>query len=307
MPEIFRFKRDTAPGRPEVTVWVDLDTRDETTADWIGQDSGLSAEVAQRLLAPDEVSHREIFDDGMLICFHTRGIAPRADDENASSLRMWVDEERIITVHSHDLPSAEAVRAAAAAGEETLAPLDVLAWLIRGDLRQSEEPIARIVGETGDLEDRILAADDERSSEELSDLLRRIIQARRHLVEIRNLLGFINADLTLNLSAGERRALDSAANHVRSHLESLEDCHERSLLLKDHIEGRMADRLNRITYNLTIVATVFLPLSFLTGLLGMNVAGIPDEHDPRGFVIVCVVMVLIAFGSWAILRWRRWI
>jgi zinc transporter len=73
------------------------------------------------------------------------------------------------------------------------------------------------------------------------------------------------------------------------------------------MEAQMNAKLNRITYNLTIVATVFLPLSFLTGLLGMNVAGIPDTHNPQGFVIVCTVMVLIAMGSWILLRWRKWI
>jgi zinc transporter len=50
-----------------------------------------------------------------------------------------------------------------------------------------------------------------------------------------------------------------------------------------------------------MVATAFLPLSFLTGLLGMNVAGIPDEHDPRGFAIVGTAMVRIAFGAWIFL------
>jgi zinc transporter len=70
--------------------------------------------------------------------------------------------------------------------------------------------------------------------------------------------------------------------------------------------GTIRRRGLKSPYNPSIVATVFLPLSFLAGLLGMNVAGIPDEHDPRAFVIVCRAMVLIAIGSWMFLRGRRW-
>jgi zinc transporter len=48
------------------------------------------------------------------------------------------------------------------------------------------------------------------------------------------------------------------------------------------------------TYRFTWVATVFLPLSFLTGLLGINAAGIPGAHDPLAFWLVCSVFCVIA-------------
>ncbi len=124
---------------------------------------------------------------------------------------------------------------------------------------------------------------------------------------LRNLLGFVTVDDTLPISKKELRALESAKRQVLGYLESLEECHERAQLLHDQIESQMADRLNRITYNLNILATVFLPLGFLTGLFGMSVAGIPDAHNPWAFAIICVVMIFMAIASWMFLRWRRWI
>jgi hypothetical protein len=47
---------------------------------------------------------------------------------------------------------------------------------------------------------------------------------------------------------------------------------------------------------------VFLPLSFITGLLGMNVGGIPDEHNPLGFWLVTGLSILIAVVAWSWLR-----
>ncbi len=63
----------------------------------------------------------------------------------------------------------------------------------------------------------------------------------------------------------------------------------------------------RATYNLTIVATVFLPLTFVTGLLGMNVAGIPESHTPAGFWIVVGALIVLATASWGWLRWKKWL
>jgi zinc transporter len=162
-----------------------------------------------------------------------------------------------------------------------------------------------VSNETDELEEQILESIDDADAAQLDIVRRKTIRARRQLLALRNLLVFILSDQSLFVSDDDRPAMQSVTGRVRDYLEILEGCHERAHLLRDQIESQMNARLNQITYNLTIVATVFLPLSFLTGLLGMNVAGIPDEHDPRGFVIVCTVMVLIAIGSWIFLRWRR--
>jgi zinc transporter len=300
-------KRQASDNENVVTTWVDLDIRDGDTTGWIERESGLSKEVAQRLLERNELSRREIMDGGLLICFHTQKISARAGETGSISLRIWIEKDRVITVRSESLPACEALHSAAAEGSGSWAPFEILAFLTSSNLRLMEELISDALVHIGDLEDEVLAAEEDSVSEALDELRRKTIRARRHLVILRNLLVFITSDQSLALSKGEQRALEAATNHVRNYLDCLEDCHERAHLLQDQVEARMAARLNRITYNLTIVATVFLPLGFLTGLLGMNVAGIPDEHNPWGFFIVCVVMIVIAGGSWLFFRWRRWI
>jgi len=59
-------------------------------------------------------------------------------------------------------------------------------------------------------------------------------------------------------------------------------------------------------YVLSIVAAIFLPLSFVKGLLGINVGGIPGADSALGFPAVIVLMLVIAAGIWALFRWRRW-
>jgi zinc transporter len=60
-------------------------------------------------------------------------------------------------------------------------------------------------------------------------------------------------------------------------------------------------------YVLSVVAAVFLPLTFVTGLLGMNVGGLPGVDSHEGFLRSIVVMIVAGAGLLAFFRWKRWL
>ena len=76
--------------------------------------------------------------------------------------------------------------------------------------------------------------------------------------------------------------------------------------LEEMISARLADDMNRKTYLFTIVAVIFLPLGFLTGLLGVNVGGVPGLEEPQAFVWLILACLTISLGMLAFFRWRRW-
>jgi len=67
------------------------------------------------------------------------------------------------------------------------------------------------------------------------------------------------------------------------------------------------ERMNRTMYLLAIITGFFLPLSFLTGLLGINVGGIPGAEFSYGFVVACLLIGGVALLQWWILRRLRWV
>ena len=60
-------------------------------------------------------------------------------------------------------------------------------------------------------------------------------------------------------------------------------------------------------YVLSVVAAIFLPLTFVTGLLGMNVGGLPGIESPRGFIIALVIMVATSAVMLVYFRFRKWL
>jgi hypothetical protein len=58
---------------------------------------------------------------------------------------------------------------------------------------------------------------------------------------------------------------------------------------------------------LTVLSAIVMPLSFVTGLLGVNLGGIPAHDKSWAFAALCLVLVLIAMGEYLLLRRLRWV
>ena len=78
-------------------------------------------------------------------------------------------------------------------------------------------------------------------------------------------------------------------------MEELDSVRDRSVVLHEELASRLSDQINKRMYVLSLVATIFMPLSFLTGLLGVNLGGIPGADSRWGFLIF-VGMILGVFA-----------
>ena len=95
------------------------------------------------------------------------------------------------------------------------------------------------------------------------------------------------------------------ADHVRRISVELEDLKEVIQGLHDTHVSLTTDRTNEVIRTLTIIATIMLPLSVLSGLYGMNV-GLPLDGFPYAFLVVLAVMAIVAGGMLLLFRSRRW-
>ncbi len=96
-------------------------------------------------------------------------------------------------------------------------------------------------------------------------------------------------------------------NSLTRYLEELELSRERVGLVLEAEDRRLSVRMNRTMYRFGIITGIFLPMSFLTGLLGINVGGIPFSESPYGFAVACLLMISVALGQWWLFRRLRWV
>ncbi|MDT8399817.1 MAG: CorA family divalent cation transporter, partial [Pseudomonadales bacterium] len=101
--------------------------------------------------------------------------------------------------------------------------------------------------------------------------------------------------------------LHEQSDRIMRYVEDIDLVRERALVLQEELMNRIAQEQNARMYMLSIVAVIFMPVTFVTGVFGMNVAGLPGLEQPGAFMQVVAVMSLIVAGVLWLLRRKRWL
>ena len=164
-----------------------------------------------------------------------------------------------------------------------------------------------------DLEDGIAAAEERISSGVDADLgdrmftiRKRVAIFRRYVTPQRTVLQRLSEASIPWLLAEHQEHLGEELDRVTRYVEELEELAARTQILNEEVRNAHAERLNNLTHIFSIVATIFLPLGFLTGLLGVNVGGVPARGYPHAFwalTALCVALAGVLLVAFKKLKW----
>ncbi len=91
------------------------------------------------------------------------------------------------------------------------------------------------------------------------------------------------------------------------YVEKIEEKRERANVMKDELMSLLSERMNKKVYLLTLIAAILMPLSFITGLLGMNVGGMPWAQEKMGFIYICAIMLGLLIVEVIIFKRLKWL
>ena len=107
--------------------------------------------------------------------------------------------------------------------------------------------------------------------------------------------------------------LRDCRDHVGQIIDTVENFREACSDLRDYYSKEISFRLNEVMKVLTIIATIFIPLSFIAGVYGMNFdsaisgANMPELKWRWGYPLALGLMASVAIGQLVFFRWRRWL
>jgi zinc transporter len=306
MPEITRFgpgKGSNNTGGDGVT-WFDIDIADDADRQWLMAWQEISEQTRTALLEPVRFSHYKQVPDGTLLSIRTLRPGPTEDLTDLADLKLLIGPIRAITVRSGTVAVVDELRQNLSSDRSLVTAMDLLGFMVSGMTNRMEPVISDLTQDIDDVEDALLDGGSVPHPQTLSEFRRRIFRTRRQVNSTQQVLAPMTTDPALALDADDRETLDRASKHVTRYLDGLDECRTRVEMLEDQIEAQRSETMTRSSFDLTVVATVFLPLTFITGLLGMNVAGIPDQHNPYGFWLVTGLSVIISLLAWILLRRR---
>ncbi|MCF7972305.1 MAG: zinc transporter ZntB [Phycisphaerae bacterium] len=285
--------------------WFHLDYTDQAVKDWLSREHILSELTIEILTSQDTRPRSITADQGLLICLRGVNCNPGADPDDMVSLRLWIHKNRIITMRHRRVEAINDIRNALTQGQ---GPNDIGDFLVVLCERLTDR-MADVVGDIDDsvdaLEDQILEKERAALRSELSRVRRMIIGLRRHLVPQRELLSRLQNERVEWLSDADKFHIREVTERVTRCLEDLDAARDRAAIAQEELNARLSEQMNQTLYVMSIVATIFLPLGLLTGLLGINVGGIPGTENPWAFFLVCLLLGILAFFVYFIFKRKQ--
>lgn len=295
---------DHALTGPGVYRWWHYDLSDLALAPWVSRH--LHNIPAEALMQAETRPRCDRYGDGLIL--NLRGINMNAGQpaEQMVSVRMWVAQDVLITVRLRRVFALEDIRQNLIDGN---APANVAMFL--DDLVQRltdrvQSHVLEIAEIADEFEDSV-HDDPDQMPTALGETRRSVIKLRRYLEPQRAALQRLATSDVPLLGDADRLRLRELANRSTLAVEELDALRDRMASVQDHHDMQAAIRQGRNGYALSVVAAIFLPLGFLTGLFGVNVGGMPGIASDGAFAILCISMVVIALVMVLFLRWMRWL
>ena len=204
--------------------------------------------------------------------------------EEIGFLHFALTEKMFISSRRHQLNAIEATRKALRLGAKVQTPAALLE-LIAGQMIESLDHFADgLADQLDQAEERILADELNVDRKVVGSVRRTTVRLHRQLVTLRSLIQRFEHEI----EESENPALNLRTKKLLQRLDWLDteivELRDRSRLLQEEIMLKGSEQTNRSLHVLAIVTTVFLPATLVTGVFGMNVAGLPLTEDKSGFV-----------------------
>jgi magnesium transporter len=191
---------------------------------------------------------------------------------------------------------------------------DYLAYSLLDSLVDSYFPVLEDYGERlEDLEKEVITVSDEKTITLILGTKRDLLTLRRTLWPMRDLFNSLLRDTTAHFAAETQIYLRDCYDHTFQVIDMLETFRESASGLLDVYLSSVSNRMNSVMKVLTIIATIFMPLSFIAGVYGMNFSpqkspwNMPELNWYWGYPFALTLMLLVLAGMLYFFRRKRWI
>jgi len=288
--------------------WLHMDVHASETEQWLKKHAAFLDHITLDALLAEETRPRLVeHQDGALIILRGVNLQEGAEPEDMISIRLWIDARHILSTRIRKLKAVTDIREKLEQGNGPANAGDFLTLLISRLTQRMEPTIMELDEDMDDVEAHLLDNPDTALRHKIIDIRKRAIALRRYIAPQKDVLSMLrNSEFTW-LDTHHKRLLQENYDRLARYVEELDAIRERAQIVKDELASALADRMNKNMYLLSLIAALFLPLGFLTGLLGINVGGMPGADSDIAFWIVCILCGGFIAVVLALFRLMKWI
>ena len=293
---------------PEMGIlWVHFDYSEPQTIDWITNKSNLDPIAIDALLKQETRPRTTILNDSILLALRGINLNPNSDPEDMISIRLFINKNIIISTKKRDLLSVDDILGYL---EQGIGPTTTSEFLIELTKRltvRMEDNIDDIEENVSNLEEISLESNSSELRTLISERKRESISLKKYLNPQKEAMYKLSSEKISWVSEYEKIQLREITHQLTRYLEELDSIKDKLSLIQEEIAYNLSEQLNQRMYVLSIISAIFLPLGFLTGLLGVNVGGIPGAESSMSFYIFSIMLVGIVAIQLYIFRKKKWL
>lgn len=287
-------------------LWIHLEGRDSEDVAYLKRQGDIPDIAAGALLATETRPRCDQIDMGAIVNLRGPGVEESDDGDRLVSVRLWVRHNRVTSVSRRPLQSTAKAVAKLEAGKihDSGDLVAAFAWAISTEL---DPEVAGLGDCLDEIETDLAPGKLYRHRTEITKIRSEAIAFRRFVAPDRDALNTL-AGLDFDwLQQDDRLHIREAADRFARMAEELEAVRERAALLHEQITDLRAEQLDQRNLYIAVMAFIFLPLTFITGLFGMNVDDIPFAHTSYAFWGIAIFCVVLSVGVVVWFAWRRWL
>lgn len=272
---------------------------------WLREELG--AFNADLLTAPSTRARCTVMEDKALVMLRVARPGAAPDDVGRQLLTLWIEKGRVIIATELNILDFLGLPRWEQSHHAPVSPADLVARL---GLRAADrlEPLIEMLGDGLDeIEEALILKNHTKAQDNLEHLRRTLINFRRLVWPQRDVLNTLEIEDLSFFTAKDRLRLREASARSARMGDELQALSERAVLVHEQMIDDRAEQMNRIMLVLAAVTVVFMPLTLITGALGMNVSGIPFADHDSAFWLVCLGLVALALGIIWWMRGRHWL
>lgn len=260
---------------------------------------------ADLITVPSTRSRCTVFEDKALVVL--RVARPGADPEDVGRqlLSLWIEKGRVIIASELNIVELLGIAAWQQTHHAPVSPADLVARLA---LRAADriEPLIERMGDSLDGIEESLIANNHGSRNKLAQLRRTLINMRRLIWPQRDALTTLEIEDLSFFTARDRVRLREAAARTARLGDEMQTLSERAVLVHEQVLDTRAEQMNRTMLLLAAATVVLMPLTVISGVLGMNVAGIPFHDSPYAFWVVSGFLGVLGVAIYLFMRKQKW-
>ncbi|WP_323595733.1 zinc transporter ZntB [Aliarcobacter butzleri] len=287
-------------------LWVHFDYSTQEAKDWIRNQCNNSI-VADALLADETRPRTTLLGDSLLLALRGVNLDPHSRPENMISIRLFISSNMIISTSRRTLLSVTEIIEELTKGTGVKSTSEFLVELTYRMIDRMDDVIDQLQDRTDYLEENIIDMKNQEFRTEILNVRRETIILKRYLAPQKEALIKLSNEKISWIDEYKKVEIRETNDQLIRHIEELDTIRDKVILIQEELANSLSEEMNKKMYMLSIISAIFLPLTFLTGLLGINVGGIPGASNDKAFYIFTIILLLVIFSQYIIFKKKKWI